>query len=203
MAEESISSLASSTPYKSKKLCVEEIVVSSKKLDESELEEGELRDSRLTNTTVNDYTFRSTSWVELLEENSNDMQVRFLYLLYVRVCYTELSNARFICFCLPSRFMKRFFPQQRSSNAPDTGDSQSQGSYTREIAIEIFDASNEAKFDRLLKEDKIKSPFRRHPSNDTIDEAAKAELLKHNPSILDFEPRMSASGAPAYLVSCE
>lgn len=87
LAEESVS-LASSTPYKSKvkKLCVEEIVVSSKKHDESELEEGELRDSRLTNATVNEYTFRSTSWVELLEEEEaerGDMQVSYsVFIVY-------------------------------------------------------------------------------------------------------------------------
>ncbi|XP_063706708.1 histone RNA hairpin-binding protein [Culicoides brevitarsis] len=69
----------------------------------------------------------------------------------------------------------------------ESDDSQSQASYKRELAIEILDRSNEAKFDRLLMEDKIKSPFRRHPSNDSFDEAAKAELLKHDPSILDFK----------------
>lgn len=79
----------------------------------------------------------------------------------------------------------------------DTDDSQSQSSYTqREIAIEILDASNEAKFDRLLKEDKLKSPFRRHPSNETFDEAARAELMRHDPSILDFKVGMMDSRAP-------
>lgn len=69
----------------------------------------------------------------------------------------------------------------------ESDDSQSQASYKREIGIEILDRSNEAKFDRLLKEDKIKSPFKRHPSNDSFDEAARAELLRHDPSILDFK----------------
>lgn len=75
----------------------------------------------------------------------------------------------------------------------DTDDSQSQSSYKRDIAIEIFDASNEAKFDRLLKEDKIKSPFRRHASNESFDAASKAELMKYDPSILDFKVGMSTS----------
>lgn len=63
-----------------------------------------------------------------------------------------------------------------------------------------MDASNEAKFDRLLKEDKLKSPFRRHPSNEVFDEAAKAELMRHDPSILDFKVGMSTSGYPSTVV---
>lgn len=69
-------------------------------------------------------------------------------------------------------------------------DSNSSSSYQkREFAIEILDASNEAKFDRLLKEEKIKSPFRRHPSNnDTTSNDAELESIKnHDPSILDFK----------------
>uniref|UniRef100_A0A336MRV0 CSON004148 protein n=1 Tax=Culicoides sonorensis TaxID=179676 RepID=A0A336MRV0_CULSO len=158
LAEENLS-LSSSTPYKSKakKLKTEEgdeISVETKnKLEESELEEGEIKDSSIVTASFHEYTFKSASWVDILdEEEENNMQRSNL----------KLSTI-------------------------DSENSQSQSSYTREIAIEILDASNEAKFDRLLKEDKIKSPFRRHPSNELFDEAAKAELLRHDPSILDFK----------------
>lgn len=77
LAEESVS-LASSTPYKSKvkRENHEEIVVCCVKDEESELEEGELQDSKVTNASFHEYTFKSTSWVELLDdEESKEMQV--------------------------------------------------------------------------------------------------------------------------------
>lgn len=197
LAEESVS-LASSTPYKSKvkRESHEEIVVCCVKDEESELEEGELQDSKVTNASFHEYTFKSTSWVELLDdEDSKEMQVcvcvayrtvKSTFIIFVYFIYTKFYMRPF----LASLHKKR--PPNVKISAPDTNDSQSQASYERQITIEILDASNEAKFDRLLKEDKLKSPFRRHPSNEVFDEASKAQLMKHDPSILDFKVAMSS-----------
>lgn len=105
--------MVSSSPYKSKvKISTDEkIVVCCEKQEESELEEGELEDSTLINASFHEYTFKSTSWVEILEEEEReDMQVLYKTILCV-VCVghirTELSNAR-SCICLFYVFSSQF-----------------------------------------------------------------------------------------------
>lgn len=41
---------------------------------------------------------------------------------------------------------------------------------SREISIEFKDTENEKKFEKLVSEKKIKSPFKRHLSNEKLDE---------------------------------
>lgn len=41
---------------------------------------------------------------------------------------------------------------------------------SREISIEFKDTENEKKFEKLVNEKKIKSPFKRHLSNEKLDE---------------------------------
>lgn len=41
---------------------------------------------------------------------------------------------------------------------------------SREISIEFKDTENEKKFEKLVNENKIKSPFKRHLSNEKLDE---------------------------------
>ncbi|KAG5672586.1 hypothetical protein PVAND_002702 [Polypedilum vanderplanki] len=44
----------------------------------------------------------------------------------------------------------------------------SKGKETREFKIQIFDSKNEKKFDKLVNEKKLKSPFKRRHSNDKL-----------------------------------
>lgn len=102
LAEES---LASSTPYKSKARATvneekENIVISNQKFDESELEEGELRDSRLTNASFHEYTVKTESWVEILEEDERREKMQVCVSIYVRmyVCVCIYAKVSKICF---------------------------------------------------------------------------------------------------------
>lgn len=51
---------------------------------------------------------------------------------------------------------------------PDTSD--------REIAVEFLDVSNEAKYDRLIKDEKIKTPFKRRLSGNSNESRSSSPL---------------------------
>ncbi|XP_011177648.2 histone RNA hairpin-binding protein [Zeugodacus cucurbitae] len=61
----------------------------------------------------------------------------------------------------------------------DTTNSKHSGSAEREIALEFIDGANEEKFERLVKEDKIKTPFKRRysqtPSNDSRSDSPNSD----------------------------
>lgn len=46
---------------------------------------------------------------------------------------------------------------------------------SREIEIEFTDSENEKKFDKLVNEKKIKSPFKRHLSNERLTDSSNVE----------------------------
>lgn len=59
-------------------------------------------------------------------------------------------------------------------------DKQKNSSGSREFEIDFIDSENEKKFDKLLSEDKIKSPFKRRLSNEKQAESASRTTPEKN-----------------------